>query len=89
MLWRIIIINYIDDTIITGANSRDINTAIADIATLFEITSKDTVSYFLGVNIYCQDGNQIMLSQPKLIQTILDDLHLKHVTDTGTVYHNT
>jgi Reverse transcriptase (RNA-dependent DNA polymerase) len=84
MLWRkqTILIIYTDDIIITGANTREINTAIADIATLFEITCKDTVSDFLGVNISRHDDNEITLSQPKIIQTILDDLNLKEDSNT-------
>jgi Reverse transcriptase (RNA-dependent DNA polymerase) len=84
LLWRkqTILIIYTIDTIITGANTRDINTASADIATLFEITSKETVSDFLGVNIARHDENQITWSLPKLIQTILDDLNLKEDSNT-------
>jgi Reverse transcriptase (RNA-dependent DNA polymerase) len=84
MLWRksVILIIYTDDTIITGANPRDINTAIADIATIFEITSKSNVSDFLGVNIDLHDDDTITLSQPQLIQTILDNLHLKEDSNT-------
>jgi Reverse transcriptase (RNA-dependent DNA polymerase) len=53
ILWRgnIIMIIYTDDTIITGPETSSIDKAIADIASLFDITSKETASDFLGVNI--------------------------------------
>jgi Reverse transcriptase (RNA-dependent DNA polymerase) len=72
-----VMIIYTDDTIITGPDGNKIDTAIADIASLFEITSKESVSDYLGVNIDRQDEKTVTLSQPKLIQTILDDLGLK------------
>jgi hypothetical protein len=40
------------------------------------------VSDLLGVNISRHDDNQITLSQPKLIQTILDELNLKEDSNT-------
>jgi Reverse transcriptase (RNA-dependent DNA polymerase) len=72
ILWRgdIIIIIYTDDTIITGPNELSIDKAIADIASLFDITSKETVSDFLGVNIDRKSDNTFALTQPKLIATI-------------------
>jgi Reverse transcriptase (RNA-dependent DNA polymerase) len=83
ILWRgnTILIIYTDDTIITGNNVNEIDTAIADIASIFEITSKDSVSDFLCVNIDRHDDNTVTLSQPKLIQTILDDLGLKEYSN--------
>jgi hypothetical protein len=63
MLWRksVILIIYTDDTIIKGADPRDINTTIEDIPTIFEITSKSNVSDFLGVNIDQHDDDTITL----------------------------
>jgi Reverse transcriptase (RNA-dependent DNA polymerase) len=73
---------YTDDTIITGPDVKEINTAIADIASRFEITSKESVSDFLGVNIDRHDDNTVTLSQRKLIQKILDNLGLKEDSNT-------
>jgi Reverse transcriptase (RNA-dependent DNA polymerase) len=84
ILWRgsTMLIIYTDDTIITGNNDKEIDTAIADIASIFEITSKASVSKVLGVNIDRHVNNTVTLSQPKLIQTILDDLGLKEGSNT-------
>jgi hypothetical protein len=73
---------YTDDTIITGPEALSIDTAIADIASLFDITSKETVSDFLGVNIDRKSNNTFILTQPKLIATILADLGLKEDSNT-------
>jgi hypothetical protein len=73
---------YTDDTIITGPDVKEIDTAIADIASRFEITSKESVSDFLRVNIDRHDDNTVTLPQPKLIQTILNDLGLQEDSNT-------
>jgi Reverse transcriptase (RNA-dependent DNA polymerase) len=84
ILWRgqVIIITYTDDTIITGPNANDIYIAIADISSKFSITSKDTVSDFLGVHIQRKVDGSIEMTQPKLIQSILSDLGLKEDSNT-------
>jgi Reverse transcriptase (RNA-dependent DNA polymerase) len=84
ILWRgqVILIIYTDDTIITRPNEKDINTAIADISSKFSIPSKDSVSDFLGVHIERRNNNIIEMTQPTLIQSILDDLELKEDSNT-------
>jgi Reverse transcriptase (RNA-dependent DNA polymerase) len=84
ILWRgqVIIIIYTDDTIITGPNAKDIDIAIADISSKFSITSKDTVSDFLGVHIQQKVDGSIEMTQPTLIQSIHDDLGLKEDSNT-------
>ena len=84
ILWRngVIIIIYTDDTILTGADILEVDKAIADIASIFEITHKDCVSYFLGVNVDNQVDGTIILSQPTLIEKILKDLGLKEDSNT-------
>jgi Reverse transcriptase (RNA-dependent DNA polymerase) len=53
ILWRntTIMILYTDDTIITGPNEKVAEHTIKDIATLYDITTNDEVSDFLGVHI--------------------------------------
>ena len=82
--WRngVIIIIYTDDTILTGADALIVDKAIADIASIFEITHKDCVSDFLGVNVENQADGTIRLSQPILIERILKDLGLKEDSNT-------
>jgi Reverse transcriptase (RNA-dependent DNA polymerase) len=80
-----VIVVYTDDTIITGPNSTIINQIIAEIEQVVNITSKDQVDDFLGVNIEYNTNGKITLSQPKLIQSILDDLGLKEGSVTKAV----
>jgi Reverse transcriptase (RNA-dependent DNA polymerase) len=82
VLWSdgCLIVIYTDDTIITGSNVAKVDSTINKIAELFNITSEDEVNDFIGVNIAHTDDGKILLTQPKLIQNILDDLGLKDDT---------
>jgi Reverse transcriptase (RNA-dependent DNA polymerase) len=77
--WCLIVI-YTDDTIITGSNEAMIDETISNIANLFKITSEDSANNFIGVNINKGDNGKIWLTQPKLIQSLLDDLGLTDKT---------
>jgi hypothetical protein len=57
---------------------------IKDIASLYEITSKENVSDFLGVNISTDIEGNIALTQQNLIQSILVDLKLDGKVNTRT-----
>jgi Reverse transcriptase (RNA-dependent DNA polymerase) len=70
ILWRgtCIIIIYTDDTIITGPDEKEIKQVIKDISKHYEITHKDNVSDFLGVNIQRNEENkEVLLTQQRLI----------------------
>jgi hypothetical protein len=62
---------------ITGLNVAKFDAIISRISEFFKITSEDQVNNFIGVNISHTDDGKILLTQPKLIQNILDDLGLK------------
>jgi Reverse transcriptase (RNA-dependent DNA polymerase) len=80
VFWRgtIIIVVYTNDTIVVGPNPSEVDKAISDIAGEFQITNEPNVSDFLGVKIFRDvEQKQYTLTQPHLIQSILDDLGLK------------
>jgi hypothetical protein len=52
---------------------------------VFNFTRKDQVDDFLGANIEHNSNGKITLSEPKLIQSILDDLGLKDGSVTKNV----
>jgi Reverse transcriptase (RNA-dependent DNA polymerase) len=79
IFWRkgVILIIYTDDTIVTGEDSAEVQKAIDDIASKFNITSQKKVVDFLGVKIIRnQENGQIAFVQPHLIDSILNDLGL-------------
>jgi Reverse transcriptase (RNA-dependent DNA polymerase) len=85
ILWRgsCIIIIYTDDTIVTGSCEKEISQVIRVISNHYEITHSDRVSDLLGVNITRNEQN-VLLSQQKLIQSILGDLKLDGNPKTRT-----
>jgi Reverse transcriptase (RNA-dependent DNA polymerase) len=72
-----ILIVYTNDTIITGPSGDSIDEIISDADKLFNITSEDNIHNFLGINIDKQSDGMIVMTQPKLIQEIIDDLGLQ------------
>jgi hypothetical protein len=80
VLWRgsYMLIIYTDDTIITGPDPDKIKEIITDIGTIFDITSSERVSDFLGVNVSRNDADgTVTLTQPQLIRSMIADLGLK------------
>lgn len=72
-----IIVIYTDDTIVTSIFEKEVDDAIRDIGSVFEITHKPKVEDFLGVKI---DRNKetgvVTFTQPHLIDSIISDLGL-------------
>ena len=73
-----------DDSILAGPNKAELDQIIEDIkGTGLDITDEGDIADFLGVNIQ-REGESFHLTQPKLIDSILEDLHLKedsHIKD--------
>ena len=68
---------YTDDSILAGPDQAELDKAVADVqATGLDLTDEGTMADFLGVNIQEVDGSY-HLTQPKLIESILQDLSLK------------
>jgi Reverse transcriptase (RNA-dependent DNA polymerase) len=84
IFWRkqTIIVIYTDDTIVTGPSQKQVDNAIKDIANKFEIKSKDEVKDFLGARIQRDTtAGTITLTQPQLLQAIINDLGLQVNSD--------
>ena len=67
---------YTDDSILAGPNQQEIDETINLMKKELDITIEGTLSDFLGVNIDRRKDGTIKLSQPKLIEQILQDLRL-------------
>ena len=68
---------YTDDSILTGPDSDELDKAIQDMkSTGLDLTWEEGLGDFLGVQIERRDDGTIKLSQSKLIESILKDLHL-------------
>ena len=73
---------YTDDSILAGPNQADLDQAVKDIERSgLKVTHEGTIDDFLGVNIKRENG-KYHLCQPKLIESILDDLGLNPKKNT-------
>jgi Reverse transcriptase (RNA-dependent DNA polymerase) len=78
VFWRgvVILVIYMDDTIVTGPQDADVQMAVSDIGNKFNITSKPEVDDFLGVKIIRDhDAGTVTMTQSQQIDSILEDLH--------------
>ena len=65
-----------DDSILAGPNQAELDQAVRDIERSgLKVAHEGTIDDFLGVNIKRENG-KYHLTQPKLIESILDDLGL-------------
>jgi Reverse transcriptase (RNA-dependent DNA polymerase) len=87
ILWKqgCVIVIYTDDTLIAGPDTVVLVKIIKEVDTQFHITCSDIVDDFLGVNITYDEMGKIVLTQPKLIQRILDDVGLRKKLVTKNV----
>ena len=73
---------YTDDSLLAGPDLKEIEQVIYDLQHMAKlaITVEGDLADFLGVNIDRRDDGTIHLSQPHLIDQILEDLRLKDDT---------
>ena len=71
---------YVDDGILIGPDKEDINSIFKELRALnYDITDEGDLKDYLGVDIE-RSGNEVHLSQPKLINQILQDLNFNEST---------
>ena len=84
----VILLVYVDNCILMGTMDAVINEAVhALISSKQNFTIKDegVVSNFLGVRIDCSDDSMFMLTQPQLIDSIIEELNMKDNTKPRAV----
>ncbi len=75
---RAIYILYMDDSILTGLDLKELDKIIKDMKKVgLELTIEGDISDFLGVNIQRHDNGTVHLTQPHLIDSILKELGLQ------------
>ena len=73
---------YIDDSILGAPTRKELDAAIKAIQDAkLHITFEGDLADFLGVKIEQKNSNEIIFTQPHLIDNILNDLGLKHAKD--------
>jgi len=70
---------FTDDTILIGPDTQELDDMITLLRKTFQISDEGTLNEYLGIKIHCKGNVTFHLTQPQLIDSILNDLHL---TDT-------
>ena len=71
---NVVFVLYTDDSIMAAPTDEEMDDVIDRMtAAGLQLTVDGTLADFLGVNIH-QEGDTFTLTQPKLIESILDDL---------------
>ena len=76
----VVFLVYIDDCIVFGPNDQSIEQVVTDLhACSRQFTDDDQshVSDFLGIQVQKLEDGSILLTQPQLIDSIINDLHLQ------------
>ena len=79
---------YTDDSILAGPDKERIDKTIAAMKTKFDMTEEGDLSDFLGINIervQSSEGASFILSQPHLIDQIIEQLKFKDNTKTKDI----
>jgi Reverse transcriptase (RNA-dependent DNA polymerase) len=75
----------VDDGIIIDPDSKVIDQVMADLASKFEVEDEGAIDDFLGVKIEKgTEAGSLLLSQPHLIDSILEDLKLLNHGQTAS-----
>ena len=84
----VIFLVYFDDCIVFGPNSQALDQVVKDLRTCpqqFTVDDQGDVGDFLGIRIKKQNDGTIHLSQPQLIDSIIQDLHLQPGSNTKSL----
>jgi len=83
---RMVYVLYTDDSILAGPDKDEIKRTIKQMKKVLDLTVEESLTDFLGVNIDRRDDGTIKLSQPRLIEQVIKDLHLEqdHTTTKPT-----
>ena len=73
---KMIYVLYTDDSILAGPDCSEIDKTIKQMQKILDLTIEGDPNDFLGVNINRTDNGAIHLTQPHLIDQIMDDLQL-------------
>ena len=71
---------YVDDGILAGPSVEEIDEVIQMIGQRYDITDEGDLTDYLGVHVTTQEDGTIHLTQPHLIQQIIDDVNFQKNT---------
>ena len=68
---------YVDDGILAGPSKEEIDLVIKQLQERYNVTDEGDLTDYLGVNVTFKEDGRIKLTQPHLIQQIIDDVNFK------------
>ena len=71
---------YIDDCLIIAPSEDEVLKVYTDLQTEFEVTNEGPIDEYLGVKVERRENKTMKLSQPFLIQQILEEMGFNHCT---------
>lgn len=81
--WCILLI-YVDDLLITATNDKIVKQTERDISSTSDIRCLDEVKYYLGIEVYRDDGGIYNIKQEKYIKKILTEFGLENAKISKT-----
>ena len=79
----IMVLIYVDDILVTGPNSAELESFIAEFSKVFALKDLGKLSYFLGIEVL-YDAGCIYLSQRKYIRDLLSKVQFLECKGTDT-----
>jgi hypothetical protein len=73
---------YVDDGLLCGPSAKEIQSILTELAEIFDMTDEGEIDAYLGVKMSRPTPDAISLTQPHLIQQILDNMGIKANTKT-------
>jgi hypothetical protein len=73
---NVIFIVYVDDGIFASPSQKAIDQAIKELKQRFDMEDQGSITNYLGVNVQHLPNGAIKLSQPHLIDQIIDEVHI-------------
>jgi hypothetical protein len=80
---KCIVLIYVDDTILLGPTKKEVEHIVRMLHSTFDIQDEGNMSDYLGVKITHNEDGTITLTQPQIINSILQDLRLLQPGATG------
>ena len=82
-----VLIVHVDDLLIFGSSAEIVDKLVAEIGAIFEITTSSGADFFIGMEIE-QQGNQLMLSQRRYTELVLDRFGMANCSPNATPSEN-
>ncbi|CAN6693356.1 unnamed protein product [Malus baccata var. baccata] len=82
----VILLLYVDDIILTGSNSLNVQKVIDELSEVFELKDMGQLTYFLGLQIAYKSNGDIFVNQAKYIKDLIHKAGMDSCKSANTPY---